>query len=636
MRKLGIIIFLLHSIAPAYGQLSVVGFKSDRAQTVDLLQTGNPNYIFCFPDKKDCASIKVRSAAKGVTKTVGLVLEYFDRNSSGAFMYSAQLPEQLPLREDVARVSAKLYTNNVEKFIVILSSGERWLAKEFVIASTGYQPPLYSYLATWDSSDGHDLAELKAFAHGQISLLYFPRDKNKPSEFILGELVMEEYYSHQRTHVFSWLDSIAGNYHSDLSMFDQYSQWSLDRLRDGVIPSFEVFGTREGHLSGLIEFKDNGVPFTETELVNRFVHKLLEKYPFYSERHLNKTLLLAKLDTLLYSGASKNAAWQYSALRAFIETEFQDPHFGITLPRNDTVAAVKSARLPVVVRDIAGVPVVVAVFNEGIKKDVTLGSKIVAINGSALNASTRDHYDLLLRRRYDTLQMMLESTPGDIRTVKIPLDKPISIDARFIPKHGETKLIDDSLFYIKFNNWEGDNFYHILNNRKKIIASQGLIIDLRGNGGGYAGDAYASLSLFLHQVVNLGTVVFPWLKETITITPARDEFVLPASLKVVILQDAATACASEMFIIGMKKRPNSYTVGDTNSRGAIASPTLYTFPSGLTIKAHTTIRCYRFDPAVYQEGTGLIPDVLVARTHVRDMRPYEDKVLKVAAVLLQH
>ena len=188
--------------------------------------------------------------------------------------------------------------------------------------------------------------------------------------------------------------------------------------------------------------------------------------------------------------------------------------------------------------------------------------------------------------------------------------------------------------YLRFNNWLPDVFLHLVNHHQQISGSKGLILDLRNNGGGEGANVYRALSVFLPRSEVIANLDYGDYKESlITIPNKRYQF--PEDLPVVILIDHITACASEGFILGMKKRPATTILGTSNTMGAFADAFNFHFPSGLQLRVNCVLGKYNYPEDVFAEGRGLSPDIWAVRTHVRDLYPYEDKLLEIAKAYLR-
>jgi C-terminal processing protease CtpA/Prc len=274
-----------------------------------------------------------------------------------------------------------------------------------------------------------------------------------------------------------------------------------------------------------------------------------------------------------------------------------------------------------------------AVFNDRYKDSLPLGSYVFAIDGKTLASLSPEEVESSLYKRPSDSIILSYRAPADpdsVRMITIPYSVRLKIDSNFQPRQGYFTIFDKKVAYYRINRWYGDNIYNLINHRAEIMTAGTLIIDLRGNGGGYGDDVLATLALFLDKPESIGEIKYPWFEESLVIVPEKKTFRFPQTLRLFILLDQGTACGSEIFILGLKKRANSWSLGDSPTMGAIANPGEYKFPSGVVLRFHTTIGRYHFDSKYYTEGKGLEPDFWIPRTNPRDLYPYQDKLLKEA------
>ncbi|GCC53236.1 hypothetical protein SanaruYs_34790 [Chryseotalea sanaruensis] len=613
-------------------QPKAISYKSITKQKINALSGIQNKKEFCFPKDDSCVGVEINDKLES-KELISLAEDHFGWDSGEYYSISIALNEPSVPKSGL-RLTTALHVKNISKYLIILHvENSGWFAKEFSISDNGFIPPTSTYVETWDVSDTKLVDELKEITIRSISIIYQKSSFKTHSNFTIGELTIQEYYSHQIGQNIPWIDSIMNNSYSYSKMFDEYSLWCSKQFDNGTLPTFESFGLIEGYLSSTVDFQ-----ISDTEVATHFkklMVALIDKYPFHVERGLNKSKLKLKMDSI-FTHNTKNPKNLFEAIQGFIKTNINDPHFAVVYIDESDDASLPTLKLPLAIKEVAGQHVIAAVYNDKLKQSIPLGSIVQTVNGKSLEKGIENYNEYFLLGK-DTLRLGLEdlnSVYGELKEVKVPLNISIARDQRFVTKHGEAKYLNDSTFYLRFNNWSGNNFYHILNNSDKIRKSNGLIIDLRGNGGGYGSDVYACLSLFLNQLKQIGNVEYPWFKESIIITPAKRNFRFFEDLSVAILVDASTACASEIFLIGIRDRNNVFVVGDENTMGAIASPTLYRYPNGLSVLAHTSIRRYNYEGTYYSEGIGIRPDVFVSKTHARDLKPYDDKVLKAAKSVL--
>lgn len=593
---------------------------------------------FCFPEQAVCGAARIDKKYVPGTPAWDAALAGFNWDAATVYGAFTALPAATR-HSSQARISALLYTENVSKVLfVVLDQQRGWLAREYVPQGDGFQLPINVYLANAEAAE--DNQPDGGYQVSQMAIFYIVDKPKAKAVIYLGGFSIEDYESHAPGKVWPWLDSLlTGAPASYQPIFDAYSTWSIDMLKkyDHYIPAFERFAVSEGYMSGVVTFRQTGAQGPdEFELLGKLLIRILNTYPYYQEHGRDRATVSEQLNALVRRRTNMDQVQWLTALQTFIDTTFHDPHFNLHVPP-EMVKSQEATRGPVVLRHVAGQVVVAAVFHPSLQAQVPVGARVLSVDGrSVSHLAPEDLNALVMKLTTDSLLLELEPSPSSAKSrVVIPYKLVPKIGENFRPRHGEVRILEDSVCYIRFNNWLGDNYYRLLNLRKTIAHSRGLIIDLRGNGGGFTRDVHQTLSLLIAKQQPVGVLAYPWFTETSVVFPDHAAFRIPIAAPVSILVDKGTACASEIFVMAMRDRPNTYVVGDDYTAGAIASPILYEFPSGVTLKAHDNIRRFRFEGTLYREGRGLAPDIWTARSHARDMRPYEDKVLRVAQTILQ-
>lgn len=171
----------------------------------------------------------------------------------------------------------------------------------------------------------------------------------------------------------------------------------------------------------------------------------------------------------------------------------------------------------------------------------------------------------------------------------------------------ETKRVADGIGYIRFNM-----FLPILNQRiraavRSMSDAPGLIIDLRGNPGGFDGVGQGLAGLLLDKQTVLGTSRMRKGFENYVVYPQKNPYMGP----VVILVDCMSGSASESFSGGMQSIGRAVVIGERSGGGDLDAsvdqlPTgallLYAYADFVTAKG------------VSLEGRGVVPDVEVKLT----------------------
>lgn len=629
-------LFALHGNA----QWTSTSYLSKEQSLYQLID--NSGDFFCFPGLHNCNSLLIEKPLTLSDKKLVAFIDVYGFTKDIKVGFHQSFFKSVAVGYEVGRLTLHSYADNIKRCLVLIRDANRnWLAKEIYFERQGYNKPINIYLKSFSTLPAGNNNDRTSFNLQDIYLLCEPLNQDLKSKLVVGSLSIEEYQSHVPGDSHPWINAfLSGNKLSNAKMLDEYSLWAEERLTGVVgytgIPAFDIFGNTHGYLAELIGFECQGSYCDEQTFLMRFVMEYLKFYPYYAEKGLDSTGIAQRISGFF----AENASCKYSdfvlSTHEMLREELGDPHVEIILPSGMTTNDKRLSRGPVRLKEIGGNVMVAAVLNSELADQLDVGSVVTSIDGHLLNEDS-EFEKLLIKAKEDSVSIAFRdpSDADNYRNLKIPYSVPVSIPSTFIPEHGAFKVDEDSVSYLYLSRWEGDASILLLNNRDKILHSKGLIIDLRGNGGGYSSDVIQTLSLFFSNPNIIGNMSHFWLRESIIVYPAPETLRFPESLKVSILIDNYTACASEIFLIGMKRRARTIVIGESNTKGAIATPVLFRFPSGLMFKGHTKFRQYVFDPNVYREGRGIEPDIMVSRTHPRDLYPYNDKIRKIASRVIK-
>lgn len=171
----------------------------------------------------------------------------------------------------------------------------------------------------------------------------------------------------------------------------------------------------------------------------------------------------------------------------------------------------------------------------------------------------------------------------------------------------ESKRLADGVGYVRFN------FFHpVLNQRiraavRSMSDAPGIIIDLRGNPGGFDGVGKGLAGLFLDKKTTLGTSRSREGYENYIVYPQKNPYTGP----VVILIDCMSGSASESFSGGMQSIGRAVLVGE-RSYGGDLDASVDKLPTGaLLLYAYADFVTAK---GVSLEGRGVTPDIEVKLT----------------------
>ena len=171
--------------------------------------------------------------------------------------------------------------------------------------------------------------------------------------------------------------------------------------------------------------------------------------------------------------------------------------------------------------------------------------------------------------------------------------------------------------------------------------ASGLILDVRGNGGGLVQLSMSMAGHFFSDYIRLfdlyyadgkGEFVFRGFVEVLESAPHYDG-------PVAVLVDEMTGSAADMFVYAMQTENRAVIVGHTPTAGFTGevSNGQYILPGGLRMQIPTGRTVDPITGTTLLEGTGVSPNVEVPRTRVSLASPEDEVLLAAEAALLgQH
>ncbi len=231
----------------------------------------------------------------------------------------------------------------------------------------------------------------------------------------------------------------------------------------------------------------------------------------------------------------------------------------------------------------------------------------------------------------------LAGAPGDVRRIEVldERDRPRTVEislrpdpsqpvklgnlptffARFASRRERSSDARVDVGVIWFNFWMVPLMPRIDAAVDEFRELDGMVIDLRGNGGGVALMLSGVAGHFLNERVSLGTMRTRDSELRVVANPRRvapdGRRVQPFAGPVAVLIDEGTGSASEMFAGGMQSIGRARIFGLT-SAGAVLPASLDRLPNGDVL--YHAFADFSTTAGVQLEGRGVIPDEQVSLT----------------------
>lgn len=374
---------------------------------------------------------------------------------------------------------------------------------------------------------------------------------------------------------------------------------------------------------------------------------LQEHYPYLNEKNLQVDEICRRYQPLIQAAHSDT---EYHNLVASMLAEFNDAHTGLISPYPGEGRLYFATGLLLddgIVIDQVGQTAQTA--------GVMHGAQILAVNGlpveqaletlpsalkSGANIRQRENKAAyhILSTLEDSLELTYQNPGGQIETVTLhrPQNPPVPSNSRNAPSGplitavklpGDWGLIRIPTFSSGKNHDLAAEFDQAL---EDVHDAQGLILDLRGNGGGDSRLADRIAGRFFSQPFCYGQDGFrrriplrAWSLHFNYCVQPRGEVV---SAPLVLLIDNRNMSSAEQFIAAFSESDRALIIGRP-SGGSSGNPLTFPLPGDGLVRFSTG--AFRTNSGLLIEGSGIQPDVLVPYT-VADFQQNRDPDIQAA------
>ncbi|GEM_PF-3654920 len=489
-----------------------------------------------------------------------------------------------------------------------------------------------------NTEDGYQFPVEKIFSSSDhilgIEFKIHKRIADHPYEFFMGRMDVSYYKEYKDISPFTnayYRKTNAIESPSAFGLYNIYSHYPAEYSQNMVLSNISIEYS-DSYKKALIALTEDNI----------------KKYSFYKEKNIKKKNTIQKFEKLsaILLNTDMNECELIEKINGFLSENFSDPHFKI----NSRCGQLERKSSPLRVQKVKNRYVIVANLDSGLQEQIPLGSELLSVGNKKISdyKKEKDHYwndkimekiNALLSGKEGEDRVLQLKINGTEKTVAFKIKDKYPIPDHFKPKQGQFKIIND-ISYFKINLFSREIPTLFVNHLKEMNAAKGLIIDLRGNGGGEGNEGARLLSYMINKnfrytdILNNATNKL----DSLVVSTNKDIFSLDENKKVIVLVDHNTACAAELFVNALKEnRKGVMVVGRERSAGSV-TPT-YNILFDDTYK--TTLLTGSYAPYKYIQknhrgSIAIKPDITVDINNVSDLQPYNDKVLteavRVAAV----
>lgn len=283
---------------------------------------------------------------------------------------------------------------------------------------------------------------------------------------------------------------------------------------------------------------------------------------------------------------------------------------------------------------------------------VRAGMTIVAIGGepaaqayeklkgeTRMDSTERSRHFRAVRRLLagdldSTVAFTFERADGSRFNANLPRRR---VEARATEMH---RVLPSGFGYLRFNEWTIPNAYRAIEGIEALKETPGMVIDLRGNGGGAAPAVNLLLEHFFRQRIETGRVLtrtgepvalFFGAVEIVKLKRVVEGRKNAYAGPVVILTNWQSASASELFAGTMQAAGRAKVVGQPSCGCLLAFLGYARIPGGGEL-AYSEV-AFELASGKHIEGEGVVPDVEVPLA-LADLQANRDRTLERAQALL--
>ena len=249
---------------------------------------------------------------------------------------------------------------------------------------------------------------------------------------------------------------------------------------------------------------------------------------------------------------------------------------------------------------------------------VKIGWLVVRLNGQPVETAEVEPIE------GQTLRFGLVDETGTARDLDLPFQWFAEMPDR------ESRRLDEKLAYLRFGEFEEDVDRWLAGELTQYRDARALILDLRGNTGGWLDQMEKCLALFFPGPVTYGSFIKRNGEESrLSINGAGPQ---AFAGRLIVLVDAGAASCAEIFAAAIQETGRGRLLGQPTS-GQVLPSLQYKLPEGFRL----TVPYMDFQTARGRrlEGTGVRPDLATPTRTIADLRRQHDPTLQAAIALFK-
>ncbi|MDQ3801230.1 MAG: S41 family peptidase, partial [Acidobacteriota bacterium] len=169
----------------------------------------------------------------------------------------------------------------------------------------------------------------------------------------------------------------------------------------------------------------------------------------------------------------------------------------------------------------------------------------------------------------------------------------------------ESKPLGEEIGYIKFSAFALKTVEKFCEAISRFKDKKGLVVDMRGNTGGNFGALFGIVSLLTDKGLVIGSEINKFGKESRFVQPQLKNF----KGRLVILTDAQSYSAAEVFASGLKENNRATIIGETTAGSALPALTM-ALPTGAVFLY--PVANFETPKGNLLEGKGVEPNIKIA------------------------